>query len=154
MPPLYISPEDVLQPMSLQTTVDPVSQGVGTVVSPWFNAAEFQGVVALIQTGVLGAAATVDAKLRQATDISGTGAKDVAGKAIAQIVKASGDNKQAVITARDWQIDKGSGYVFVGVSITVGGAPSQISAAVFGVNSRSATHRPVPVAASLAQIVT
>jgi hypothetical protein len=39
--------------------------------------------------GVLGASATVDAKLQQATDNSGTGVKDVTGKAITQLVKAT-----------------------------------------------------------------
>jgi hypothetical protein len=50
--------------------------------------------------GVLGAAATVDAKLQQATDTSGTGAKDISGKAITQLVKASNDNNEASSTSR------------------------------------------------------
>jgi hypothetical protein len=37
--------------------------------------------IAVIKTGVLGASATVDAKLQQATDSSGTGVKDITGKA-------------------------------------------------------------------------
>ena len=52
--------------------------------------AKFAEIMALIQTGVLGAAATLDAKLQQATDAAGTGAKDITGKAIVQIVKATG----------------------------------------------------------------
>jgi hypothetical protein len=39
-----------------------------------------QGLLALVQTGVLGVAATVDAKLQQAQDGSGPGAQDISGK--------------------------------------------------------------------------
>jgi hypothetical protein len=148
---LYVQPDDHLQPMLLQATIDPITQGAGTIASPWFSAADFAGVVAFLQTGLMGASGTIDAKLQQATDVSGTGAKDIAGKAITQIVKASGDNKQAVIRVPAIQIDFGSGFAFVRLCVTVGAAASQISGAVFGVCPRH--HRPHPVAGSVAQII-
>jgi hypothetical protein len=151
VPPPTVSPEDVLlAPFTLQATIDPVSQGVGTITTPWFNAAGFLGVVALIQTGLLGVAATVDAKLQLARDGSGTGAKD-AGKAITQIVKATGDNKQSIIRAPAWQLDFGSGFPYARLSITVGGAASLIAASVYSAGRQGEQFQ--PVAASVAEIV-
>jgi hypothetical protein len=74
----------------------------------------------------MGASATLDGKLQQATDSSGTGAKDVTGKAITQIVKATGDNKQALINLRVQDLDTNGGFAFVRLSITVGTAASLV----------------------------
>lgn len=115
---------------SVLGAVSPVSQAAGTVVTGWVSVAAHERFMALIQTGVLGASATVDAKLQQATDASGTGAKDITGKAITQIVKASGDNKQALINLRAEELDINSGFGYVQLSITVGTAASQVGAVV------------------------
>lgn len=112
----------------LMDAINPISQGVGTVVGAWVSAANFERFMMLISTGVLGAGATLDAKLQQATDGAGTGAKDVAGKAIVQIVKATGDNKMAAIDCRDDELDVTNGFSFVRMSMTVGVAASLISA--------------------------
>ena len=117
-------------------TLDPASVAASTVVTAYVSAANFHGIAALIQTGVLGTSATVDAKLRQATDSSGTGAKDV--KAMAQIVKASGDNKQAIIECRTDDLDVNGGFGFVALSVTVGVAASLVGASLLGVNPRFA----------------
>src|SRR5438552_1384211 len=82
---------------ALLATYDPVSQGAATVTTGWVAVKNFHRFMALIQTGVLGASATLDAKIQQAQDSSGTGAKDITGKSITQIVKATGDNKQAMM---------------------------------------------------------
>ncbi len=117
--------------------IDPSAQAVGTLTTGWIDASKFQRFAALIQTGVLGAAATVDAKLQQATDAAGTGAKDVTGKAITQIVKATGDNKQAIINLNPNQdLDFDNGFDFFRLSMTVAAAASQTSAAVLGVHAR------------------
>jgi hypothetical protein len=112
--------------------MDPASVAASTVVSAWVSMANVGMLTALIQTGVLGASATVDAKLRQATDSSGTNAKDITGKSIAQIVKASGDNVQAMVEARAEDLDVNNGFGYVALSITVGTAASQLSAALIG----------------------
>ena len=115
------------------TNIAPVSQGVGTVNSAWVPTKNIHLIAAVIATGVLGASATVDAKLQQATDITGTGAKDITGKAITQIVKATGDNKQAIINLRSQELDTNNGFAFVRLSITVGVAASLVSAEVMAV---------------------
>jgi hypothetical protein len=98
--------------------------------------ANHHGLLAIVQTGVLGTGATVDAKLQQAQDASGTGAKDITGKAISQIVKATGDNKQALIHVKPEDLDTVSGFGFVRLSVTVGVAASQTAAQVLGINAR------------------
>lgn len=113
--------------------ISPVSQAAGTAVSGWVSARDFHRLMALIETGVLGASATVDAKLQQAQDSSGTGAKDISSAhAITQIVKASGDNKQAIIDLDVSQLDANNGFAYVQLSVTVGTAASLIAATLFG----------------------
>lgn len=124
--------------IAILATLDPASVAASTVVTTWVSVANFHSIAALIQTGVLGTAATVDAKLRQATDSSGTGAKDVTGKAITQIVKASGDNKQATIELRAEDLDVANAFAFVALSLTVGTAASIVGAMLVGANARYA----------------
>ena len=116
--------------------ISPVSQGVGAVTSGWIDASTYHNFMAVLQSGVLGAAATVDAKLQQATDNAGTGAKDVAGKAIAQLVKATNDNNQVTIDLKQEDLDFNSGFKFFRLSVTVGTAASLVAAAILGFDAR------------------
>jgi hypothetical protein len=118
--------------LGLLATIDPVSQGAATVTTGWVDQSLYFAVMAVIQTGVLGASATVDAKIQQATDNAGTGAKDVTGKSITQIVKATGDNKQAIITLKEADLDTEGNFRFVRLSLTVGVAASLVSAQLWG----------------------
>ncbi len=124
--------------LAILATIDPVSQAAGTVSTGWITVANHHGLLAVIQTGVLGASATLDAKLQQATDSSGTGAKDITGKSLTQIVKATGDNKQALINVKPEELDTVNGFGFVRLSITVGVAASLTSAQLLGINPRFA----------------
>ena len=123
---------------SVLATIDPASQAVGTATTGWISAGNHHSLLALVQSGVLGTGATLDAKLQQATDASGTGAKDVTGKAITQIVKATGDNKQALINLRPDDLDVTNGYAYVRLSLTVAVAASLTAAQLLGFNPRIA----------------
>ncbi len=125
--------------LSILATIDPISQGVGTVSTPWINVVNFHTFLAVIQTGVLGASATLDAKVQQAQDNAGTGVKDVATKAIVQILKASGDNKQALINLKPEDVDNANNFGFVRLTLTVGVAASLVSGQLLGVNPRYAS---------------
>ena len=125
--------------LSILATIDPVSQGAGTVTTGWVNVANYHALLAVIQTGVLGVAATLDGKIQQAQDNAGTGVKDVATKAIVQIVKATGDNKQALINLKPEDVDNINGFGFIRLSLTVGVAASLVSGQLLGVNPRYAT---------------
>lgn len=118
--------------LALAGVIDPASIAVGTASSAWVPMADFERLLAVIQTGVLGAAATLDGKLQQATDAAGTGAKDITGKAITQIVKATGDNVQAMINVRAEELDVNNGFTHVALVLTVGTANSIAGATLFG----------------------
>ena len=124
--------------LAVLATLDPASVAPGTVLTTWVPVINFHSFMALVQTGVLGASATVDAKLRQAQDASGTGEKDVPNKAITQIVAATGNNVQALLECRGEELDSTNGFSFVALSVTVGTAASIVGAAFVGGNPRSA----------------
>ena len=117
---------------ALLGSIDPISQGVGAVSTAWLSVRDFERFLATLQTGILGVAATVDAKLQQATDAAGTGAKDITGKAITQIVKATGDGKQAQIDLRADELDMANSFAFFRLTVTVAVAASLIAAKVSG----------------------
>ena len=125
--------------LSILATIDPASQAAGTVSSGWVSVANFHALMAVVETGILGASATLDAKVQQAQDNVGTGAKDVTGKAILQIVKATGDNKQAFINLKPEDLDNTNGFAYVRLSLTIGVAASIVAGKVVGMNPRYAT---------------
>ena len=124
--------------LAILATIDPASQAAGVVSTGWVSVANHLGFLAVVQTGVLGTAATVDAKLQQALDNAGTGAKDITGKSITQIVKATGDNKQALVNLKPEELDTVNGFGFVRVTVTVAVAASLAAAQLLGVNPRYA----------------
>ncbi len=134
----------------LGDAIDPQSLAPGAVSTAWISLAMFGAIQAIILAGALGAAATVDAKLEQAKDAAGTGAKDVAGKAITQLTKAGGDdNKQAIINCRSEELDVNGDFTHVRLTITVGAAASEVSGAILGHYARY----PQDAVASVAEVV-
>lgn len=123
--------------IAVVANIDPDAYAAGTVESGWVSAADFNAFMAIIQAGDLGASATIDAKIEQATDNSGTGAKDVAGKAITQLTQAgTDDNKQAIIEFCGEDLDVDNDFNFVRVSLTVGTATSDAGACLLGIDAR------------------
>jgi hypothetical protein len=112
--------------------INPVSQAAGTVITAYVPVQNFHSFRATIISGVLGASATLDAKLRQATSAAGAGVKDIPNKAVTQILKASGDNKIAYINARASDLDQANGFAFIVLSITVGTATSLVTGLLEG----------------------
>ena len=105
----------------------------------WINAATFQTFMAIIQAGTLGTSATLDAKLEQASDGSGTGVKDITGKAITQMTEAGTDQSddQATISVREGDLDIANGFDHFRLTVTVGTATSDAGASVIGLNPRT-----------------
>ncbi len=117
--------------------VDPDAIAAGTVTTGWIAMATFEKVMAVIMAGTLGASATLDAKLEQAQDGSGTGAKDITGKAITQLTQAGSDSdKQAIINLTAEELDVTNGFTHVRLSMTVGVATSDAGAVVLGFDAR------------------
>jgi hypothetical protein len=118
--------------LAVLASYDPISTAASTVTTGWVNSGNFHAFMALVSTGVLGASATVDAKIQQATTSAGAGAKDVTNKTITQIVKATGDNKQAIINVKNADLDVEGGFTWVRLSITVGTATSIVAGYLLG----------------------
>jgi hypothetical protein len=123
--------------LAVVAAINPVSQGVGAVSTGWISMQNWRSVMAIVQAGVLGAAATLDAKLEQATSAAGAGAKDIAGKVITQLTQAGADsNKQAIINLRQVELDFSGGYSHVRLTLTVGTQASLVSALLLGLDAR------------------
>lgn len=128
--------QKISEAIAVLATIDPASQAAGTVTTGWVDQSVFFFVLALIDVGAFGASATVDAKLQQAQDSSGTGAKDITGKAITQMLAAGGNNKQVMISMKEADLDTENGFRYVRLSITVGTAATLVSALLLGGVSR------------------
>ncbi|RTL40557.1 MAG: hypothetical protein EKK53_15325 [Burkholderiales bacterium] len=140
----------VSEGLALIGTIDPVSQAAGTVTTSWLDQSQYLVLMALVAIGAFGASATVDAKLQQATDSAGTGAKDVTGKAVTQLVAGGGNNRQVLINMKEADLDTEGGFRYVRLSITVGTAATLVFGAVFGGIPR---FMPVTHQAGVAQVV-
>ena len=119
--------------------IDPDAYAASTVTSGWVKASDFQQLMAVIMAGTLGASATIDAKIEQASNSGGTGAKDLSGSDITQMTQAGTDQSdtQAVINFRADDLDIKNGFEYVRVSMTVGIATSDAGAILLGLNARS-----------------
>lgn len=116
--------------------IDPQSANAAKA-SGWIDASKFLNYLATVSVGALGAAATVDAKLEQATAVDGAGAKDVPGKAIAQLTKAGNDDgKQVLINLKQADLDINGGFKFFRLSVTPAVAASLIAGTVQGFDPR------------------
>ncbi|TGY87349.1 hypothetical protein E5163_14875 [Marinicauda algicola] len=117
-------------------SIDPDAYLASTVTTGWVSAKQFMTFMALVQAGTLGTNATLDAKIEQASDSSGTGAKDVSGAAITQLTQAGTDDsdKQAVINLRHEDLDIANGFDHIRLSITIGTAASDAGGVLLGLD--------------------
>ncbi|MDA8258302.1 MAG: hypothetical protein M0Z99_22185 [Betaproteobacteria bacterium] len=134
-----ITNQKLSETLAVLATINPSSQAAGTAYSGWISMAEFDRILALVQVGVFGASATVDANIQQAQDAAGTGAKAIGtGKAIAQMLAAGGNNVQALIDVRSTELDVANGFGFVQLEILVGTAATETAGVILGGDARFA----------------
>ena len=125
--------------LAVLASIDPSNQAAGVAASAWVALNTHHTLLAVIETGAMANGSTVDAKLQQATDATGTGAKDIAGKAITQLAQASnGANRQAMINLRPEELDVNGGFAYVRVAVTVASAAAQTAAQLLGIDPRFA----------------
>ena len=146
---MYLN-QKISESLAVLATLDPASQAAATVTTGWVDAGQYFALMAVIKVGAFGASATVDAKLQQATDASGTGAKDITGKSIAQLLAAGGNNRQAIINAKGADMDVEGGFRYARLSVTVGAAATLLDATLFGCYPRMV---PVSNQVGVAQVV-
>lgn len=135
----------------IAATIDPDVLTAGAYTSDWVDMSEYENIMAVAMAGTLGTSATFDAKLQQATDSSGTGAKDITGKSITQLTEAGADSdKQAVINCRADELDHTNSFTYVALVITVAVATSDGGGLVLGFDAK---HEPETDLASVDEIV-
>ena len=120
-------------------TVDPDALTATTHDTDWVDVRDFEKLMAIISWGDLGEDATIDAKLREATDSSGTGAQDITSKAITQIdatVTPQPNDQQAIINLTGEEMDVANGFTHVSLRVTVATATSDGAAVLLGLNPR------------------
>jgi hypothetical protein len=109
--------------------IDPDAYAAGTVTTSWIDMGDRDRIMAVVMAGTLGSSATLDAKIEEAQDSSGTGAADLTGKAITQLTQAGTDSdKQAVINVKSSELS--AGFNHVRLSMTIGTATSDAGAIV------------------------
>ena len=120
------------QRIALAGVINP--QSATTVqTTGWVDASQYENLLAVINVGTISSTGTVDAKLQQASDSSGTGAKNITGAAITQLTQAGGSsNKQALINLKADQLDANNGFTFVQLSITPATAAALIAGELWG----------------------
>lgn len=118
--------------------IDPDVTAAGTVTTGWVEAADFESFLAVAMAGTLGSSATFDAKIEQASDGSGTGAKDLSGAAITQLTQAGTDesDKQSLIQFRSSDLDVDNSFTHVRLSVTVATATSDAAGVLLGFGPR------------------
>lgn len=104
-------------------TIDPASQSVGAVNTDVLDLQKYHKVMFIIQTGVLGASATVDFGIYGDTASGGSFTTLVTGKSITQLVKATNDNDQVMIEVNGNDL-KLQNFRYVRGKLTVGTAAS------------------------------
>lgn len=119
--------------------IDPDAYTAADYDTVWVPLKDFFRFMAVVCAGTLGSSATLDAKLRVATDSSGTNAADVTGSGITQLTQAGSDSdKQAVINFDPQQFLAGAAldYTHVSLRMTVGTATSDAGAVLLGIDPR------------------
>ena len=124
--------EKISEALAQIVNIAPVSQAPGSAVSGWVSVKNYLALMAIVNVGVFGASATVDANIQQATSAAGAGAKAITGKSITQMLAAGGNNKQVLINMRPQDLDTNGGFAFGQLTITVGAAATLVSAELLG----------------------
>ena len=121
-------------------TIDPDAYAASTEVSDYVSMEKFESVMIVLLVGDIVATGTVDAVVKQATDSSGTGAKNLTtSKAITQLTQAGSDsNKQVIINVRAEDLDMANSFDHVAISVTFGTAGCDFGAVLLGCNARYA----------------
>ena len=100
---------------AIVATLDPDAYAAaGTFTSDWASVADFPQMLATISMGDTVTGSVINFKLQQATNSSGTGAKDITGKAISALTMGSGaEDAQAEINVEQDELDVANDFTHV-----------------------------------------
>ena len=133
--------------------IHPDAATAAAYTSDWAPLADFEVFLAILQVGTMATDSTVDFKLQVATDSSGTGAANLAGKSITQLTEAGTDSdKIAEINVNATDIPITSAFTHIAMVMTVAVAASDSSAVLLGLLPKYAPASDNDVA-SVAEII-
>ena len=121
--------------VAVVATIDPDAYAAAAYTSDWVDMSKFHDIQAIVLAGEMDATSTIDIVLQQATDSSGTGAKNITGKSATQLTDTD-DDKQVVLNCRADELDKDNKFDFLAVKVTVGTAASDMGAVIIGFDAR------------------
>lgn len=107
-------------------TIDPQSANNTTKDTDWVDLRKFQEALFIALVGAIDS--TIDVKLQEAQDASGTGVQDISGKSATQLA-ATDDNKQVVLNLKAEELTK-TGYTHARMRLTLGNGTAQLVAGV------------------------
>jgi hypothetical protein len=113
------------------------SFAISTRNSAWGNMENYHRGWLVLIVGDMAGGATLDCLLREATDVLGTGAQAIAGKAITQLTQAGGDGNDIIcIELQTEEMDSANNYDFIGVRCIIAGAAVEYAYVFFACESR------------------
>lgn len=119
-------------------TIDPDAYTAATTVSDYADMTKFESCMIILSVGTMASTATLDAVVKQATDSSGTSAKNLTtSKAITQLTEAGTDSdKQVIINVRAEELDVDNSFTHIALSVTGATAASDYGVVILGFNPR------------------
>ena len=124
--------------------IEPVA-GASTYETVYIKASDAYNYKCLVTSGTVGT--SVDAKIEQAVDSSGTSVKDLTGSSITQLTAAG----SATIQFKASDLDSANNFDYFRLSITTVGASTVAAGVVEAINPRYA---PLADAAKIDEVVT
>ena len=100
--------------------IRPASRNHVEANTGWQSMRDYHKAAFIVDVGAIGAAGTVDAQIKQATDTLGTGVKAITGKAITALGDTD-DNSTCVIELDASELDVDNGFDCILGSISHGG---------------------------------
>ena len=129
---------------SIQNSIEPVASAAA-VSGTWVLASAAYQWLAIVNAGTVGT--SVDAKIEQATDSSGSSVKDLSGSSITQLVAAG----TAAIQFRQNQLDTANGFDYVRLTITKVGATTVAGGVLLALSSM---YEPLANVATVDEVIT
>lgn len=105
----------------LLAALDPQTVANTQAVSSWVSVGDCDELLAILFLGDI-ASETIDFKIQQASDSSGTGAKDLKASTQLAASASANDSKQLQISVRADKLDRANSFTYVRIRAITGGA--------------------------------
>lgn len=135
------------------STIDPQTVNSTPVVGDYIDMSKYEQVLFIFMLGNM-ASETIDCRVQEATDSSGTGAQAMKSATQLSAHASNNDNKQIVIQVRNEDLDSDDSYRYVAPRMVTGdtsGGPAACVAIGFGARSEPAVDNDL---SSVVEVVT